>query len=57
MYVIGSSYRGDVRVIFFYSESDEWNGLPAAVVEAETMGSFKRLMDGHMELRKTEGYG
>ena len=32
------------------------NGLPAMVVEADSIRSFKRLLDKYMELSKIEGF-
>ena len=26
-----------------------WNGVPAVIVESDTLGTFKRLLDRHME--------
>ena len=26
-----------------------WNGQPAVIVESDTLGTFKRLLDRHME--------
>ena len=55
--VLGSRYRGDVRGRFFTQRVvGPWNGLPATVVEADSIGPFKRLLDKYMELSKIEGY-
>ena len=55
--VLGNRYRGDVRGTFFTQRVvGAWNGLPATVVEADSIGSFKRLLDKYMELSKIEGY-
>ena len=49
--VLGSRYGGDVRGKFFMQGVvSAWNGLPAMVVEADTIGSFKRLLDRYMKL-------
>ena len=34
----------------------EWNRLPSVVVEANSIGSFKRLLDEYMGLNRIEGY-
>ena len=55
--VLGSRYSGDVSGKFFTQRVvSVWNGLPAKMVEADTIGSFKRLLDRYMELSKIEGY-
>ena len=55
--VSGSRYRGDVRGRFFTQRVvREWNALPAMVVDSATLGTFKRLLDRHMEDRQMKGY-
>ena len=54
--MLGSRYRGDVRGKFFTQRVvGEWNWLPAVVVEADSLGSFKRLLDKYMEISKMGG--
>ena len=48
--VRGGRYRKDVRDRFFTQRVVVvWNGLPAVIVESDTLGTFKRLLDRHME--------
>ena len=55
--VLGSRYRGDIRGKFFTQRVvDEWNWLPSVVMEANSIGSFKRFLDEYMELNRIEGY-
>jgi len=50
--VIGRRERGDVRVRFFTErEVGVWNALPAVV----TFGTFKQLLDRHMDDSKMKG--
>ena len=54
--VLGSRYRGDVRgKLFTQRVVGAWNRLPVVVVEADSIGSFKRLLDKFMEVSKIEG--
>ena len=40
--VLGGRYRGDVRGKFFTQRVvDAWNGLPATVVEADSIGLLR----------------
>ena len=34
-----------------------WNGLLAVIVESDTLGTFERLLDRHMEHTKMVGSG
>ncbi|XP_059510326.1 adenylate kinase 2, mitochondrial isoform X1 [Stegostoma tigrinum] len=44
--VLGGRYRGDVRGTFFTQRVvSAWNTLPVVVVEAESLVTFKRLLD------------
>ena len=53
--VLGSRYRGDVRGKFFTQRVvGEWNRLLSVVVEANSIGSFKRLLDEYMGLNRIE---
>jgi len=55
--VLGGRYRGNVRGKFFTQRVvGEWNRLPSVVVEANSIGSFKRLLDEYMGLNRIEGY-
>jgi len=48
--VSGGRCRGDVRGRFFTQRVvGAWNGLPLVIVEAETLGAFKRLLDRYMD--------
>ena len=54
--VLGGKGRGNVRGKFFTQRVvGEWNRLPS-VVEANSIGSFKRLLDEYMGLNRIEGY-
>ncbi|XP_078059894.1 uncharacterized protein LOC144485672 [Mustelus asterias] len=55
--VLGGRYRGDVRGKFFTQRVvGEWNRLTSVVVEANSLGSFKRLLDEYMGFNGIEGY-
>ena len=55
--VQGRKYRGDVRGKFFTQRvMSEWNRLPSLVVEANSLGSFKRLLDKYMGSNGIGGY-
>ena len=55
--VLGSRYKGDVRGKFFTQRVVvKWNWLLAVMVEADSIGSFKRLLDEYMGLSRVEGY-
>lgn len=45
------------RAGFFNIELGAWNTLPRVVVEADTIMIFKSLLDQHMDMQGTEGYG
>ena len=46
----GGSYRTDVRGRFFTQRVvRDWNALPAAVVDAPSLGAFKRSVDRFMD--------
>jgi len=48
--VKGGRDRGDVRVSFFTQRVvGAWNVLPAEVVVSKSFGTFKRLLDRHMD--------
>ena len=56
--VHGRSYRRDVRGRFFTQRVvGVWNGPPAVIVESDTLGTFKRLLDKHMEYTRMMGSG
>ena len=55
--VWGGKYRSDVRGKFFTQRVvSEWNRLPSVVVEANSLGSFKRLLDEYMGSNGIGGY-
>jgi len=54
--VHGGRYRRDVRGRFFTQKVvGAWNALSAVVVESDTRGTFKRLLDRHMECTRMMG--
>ena len=56
--VRGGRYRKDVRSRFFTQRVvGVWNGLPAVIVESDTLGTFKWLLDKHMEYTRMIGSG
>ena len=56
--VRGGKFKGDVRGKFFTQRVvGVWNVLPGVVVEADTIGVFKGLLDKHMNMQGIEEYG
>ena len=54
----GGKFKGDVRGKFFTQRVvGVWNALPGVVVETDTIGRFKGLLDKHMNMQGIEGYG
>jgi len=54
--VIGEMYKGDVRGIYFMQRVvGAWNALPALVVDSDMLGTFKRLLDRHMDASALTG--
>jgi len=54
----GEEFKGDVRGNFFkHRLVGVWSALPSVVVvEAETIGMFKALLDKHANVQGIEGY-
>ncbi|MBB6707133.1 reverse transcriptase family protein [Proteus mirabilis] len=56
--VRGERYKRDLRGNFFTQRVVRvWNELPEEVVEAGTIATFKRHLDGYMNRKGLEGYG
>ena len=53
----GGKFNGDVRGRFFTQKVvGAWNALPEEVVEAGTLATFKRQLNGYVNREGIEGY-
>jgi len=54
--VVDTGEMSEVGRFFTQRVVREWNALPAMVVDSATLGTFKRLLDRHMEDRQMKEY-